>query len=295
VTSPATFGFASSLVPRPFVVLVVPSSPAKKLGPRSMPRSHPPTLITRARAALQEPGVLPHGAIVLVAVSGGPDSMALLHVLARLRSHRGMGLFAHGVDHGLRREASTELDRAERFADSLEVPFGRSRLRVAPGSNLQARARKARWDALEEAASRAGAVRIATGHHADDRAETLLMRLLRGTGARGLGVLPVRDSERIRPFIRARRVDIEAHIARHGIPFSDDPSNRDPRFLRGRVRREVLPVLEHLGPRIVEHLCRIADELSEAPAAKPAPPVPGLGLGPGFGPENTSRRRRSTP
>ncbi len=229
-----------------------------------MPRSHPPTLITLARAALREHPLAPRGSTVLVAVSGGPDSTALFHVLALLRRRLGFGLFSHGVDHGLRGEAAAELDLAEGLARRLEVPFSRTRVGVPAGGNLQARARSARWEALRAAASRAGADRIATGHHAGDRAETLLMRLLRGTGLRGLAVLPPLDVVdgviRIRPLHKALRADVDAHLARHGLPFASDPSNRDPRFLRVRVRHEVLPLLERLSPRIVEHLGRLADE-----------------------------------
>jgi tRNA(Ile)-lysidine synthase len=225
-----------------------------------MPRSHPPTLITIARAALRDHGLAPRGTRVLVAVSGGPDSMALLHVMALLRARHGFGLFAHGVDHGLRAEAAQELDLAETFSRDLDVPFSRTSVNVTPGGNLQARARDARWGALRAAALRLGADRIATGHHADDRAETLLMRLLRGTGARGLAVLQPLEGDRIRPLFRARRVDIDAHIARHRVPHAIDPSNRNPRFLRARVRMELLPELERLSPRIVEHLCALADD-----------------------------------
>ena len=129
-----------------------------------------------------------------------------------------------------------------------------------PGGNLQARARDARWEALRTAASRLGADRIATGHHADDRAETVLLRILRGTTTRGLGVLPPHDGDRIRPFFRARRGDIDGHIARHHVPYAVDPSNADPRFARTRVRIEVLPLLERVTPRIVEHRCSLADD-----------------------------------
>lgn len=225
-----------------------------------MPRSHPPTLITLARAALREHDLVPRGSRVLVAVSGGPDSMALLHVLAGLRARLGFGVFAHGVDHGLRPAAAAELDTAAAFAASLDVPFTRERVAVEPGGNLQARARAVRWASLRTAASRVDAARIATGHHADDRAETLLIRLLRGTGTRGLAVLPPLDGDRVRPFFRARRADVEAHVARHGIPVAHDPSNEDPRFVRTRVRRELLPMLLRLSPRIVEHLCSLADD-----------------------------------
>jgi tRNA(Ile)-lysidine synthase len=225
-----------------------------------MPRTHPPTLITLVRAAIRDHDLVPRGSSVLVAVSGGPDSMALLHVLARLRERLAYGLFAHGVDHGLRAAAAAELDGAEELARSLEVPFDRTRVVVEPGGNLQARARNARWSALRAAAARNGADRIATGHHADDRAETVVMRLLRGTHVASLAVLAPRAAERIRPMIHARRADIDAHIARHALPFKVDPSNADPRFLRVRVRREVLPALERLSPRIVEHLCALADD-----------------------------------
>jgi tRNA(Ile)-lysidine synthase len=225
-----------------------------------MPRTHPPTLITLVRAALREHDLTPRGTRVLVAVSGGPDSMALLHVLALLRERMGFGVLAHGVDHGLRAESGAELDLAEGFARTLEVPFSRTRVSVEAGGNLQARAREARWTALRTAASRFGADRIATGHHADDRAETLLIRLLRGTGIRGLAVLPPREGDRVRPLFRARSADVRAHVARHGIVHADDPSNRNTRFLRARVRQELLPTLERLNPGVVDHLCALADE-----------------------------------
>jgi tRNA(Ile)-lysidine synthase len=234
--------------------------------------SHPPTLVTIARRALRGEAAVERGATLLVAVSGGPDSMALLDVLARLRRPLAFGLFAHGVDHGLREGAAQELERAEAFARTLDVPFTQTRVRVPRGGNLQARARAARWSALEDAAGILRADAIATAHHADDRAETLLIRLLRGTSPLGLAVLPPRAPgtypdapARIRPVLRARRADIHAHLARHSIPFSIDPSNADPRFVRTRVRLEVLPVLERLSPRIVEHLCRLADGLASGP------------------------------
>jgi tRNA(Ile)-lysidine synthase len=243
-----------------------------------MPRSHPPSLLTLARAALGRGGLAPRGSTVLAAVSGGPDSMALLHVLAKLRTPIGFRLVAHGVDHGLRPEARRELDVAEEMARSLEVPFERTRVALEAGGNLQARARQARYAALGRAATIAGAGLIATAHHADDRAETVLLRLLRGSGPAGLAVLPSRAPlpgegvERrigltlIRPFLRARRADIDA-----------DPSNRDPRFLRTRVRHELLPLLARLSPRIVEHLCALADALGQTEAGRSGAPYgPGL-------------------
>src|SRR5262249_38511814 len=144
---------------------------------------------------------------------------------------------AHGVDHGLRSAAASELAEALRLAGDLGVPFGSTRVDVAQGSNLMARAREARFEALRAALGAArrkgdwGGV-IATGHHADDRAETMLQRLLRGTGPAGLVVLPARDGDLVRPLIRARRSDILSHVDRHEIPFAKDPTNLDARFLR---------------------------------------------------------------
>jgi tRNA(Ile)-lysidine synthase len=235
-------------------------------------RSHPPTLITLVRRAIRDHSLMGRGDRVLVAVSGGPDSMALLHVLAGLRETEGHELVAHGVDHGLRPLAAAELDKAEQLAGKLSVPFGRTRVEVTRGGNLQARARDVRMAALRRAARATGATSIATGHHADDRAETVLIRLLRGAGPRGLAVLPVRSGDLVRPLLSARRSDVLAHLARHGVAHSEDPSNRDPRFLRTRVRLELLPLLTALSPGIVGHLCALADQLAmvvESPAGGP--------------------------
>jgi tRNA(Ile)-lysidine synthase len=225
-------------------------------------KTHPPTLMTLARRAVVDDALIAYGARALVAVSGGGDSMALLHVLARLGPKLGYSLVAHGVDHGLRPEALRELDQAAAFADTLGVPFARTSVHVARGGNLQARARSNRLKALRDAAERAGCTCIATAHHADDRAETVLLRLLRGASPDGLAVLPPRRGDLVRPFIRARRRDIECHIERHAIPYASDPSNLDPRFLRARVRQELLPLLETLSPGIVGHLNGLADDLT---------------------------------
>ena len=224
-------------------------------------RSHPPTLLRLAEREIRESGLIPKGDRVLAAVSGGPDSMALLHVLSILRTRLGFELSAHAVIHGLRPEADEEVALAERKARELGVPFDVSRLRVAAGGNLQARAREARLRALRKAAKNQEASCIALGHHADDRAETVLLRILRGCGPAGLAVMPSRADDLIRPFIRARRSDVIHHLHRHGVSFATDPSNRDRRFQRARVRDEVLPLLESMSPKVVDHLCRLAQDV----------------------------------
>lgn len=241
-------------------------------------RSHPPTLLTLAERTLREECRVERGARLLAAVSGGPDSMALLDVLARLGKKLGFELVAQGVDHGLRPEAGAELDLAERHARALGVVFERTRVSLEPGGNLQARARAVRYAALEAAAERAGASLIATAHHADDRAETLLLRLLRGSGPRGLAVLPPRFENRLRPLIRARKSDVLLHLGRHGVPFADDPSNRDRRHLRVRVREELMPLLVELSPGVVAHLNALSDALSASDDARVAA-ADALGLG----------------
>jgi tRNA(Ile)-lysidine synthase len=233
-----------------------------------MPRSHPPTLISIVERTLREECGDVRNQAVLVAVSGGPDSQALLHVLARVAPRLRIQVLAHGVDHGLRPEARRELATAAQLARSLGVPFSESRVSLREGGNLQARARAARYRALEVEGMRLGAGLIATAHHADDRAETVLLRILRGSGLGGLAVLPPRTGNRLRPMVRARKSDVVAHVSRHALPHATDPSNANRRFLRVRVRLELMPLLESLSPRVVEHLTALADELHESP-----PPV----------------------
>lgn len=224
-------------------------------------RTHGPTLITMAEREIRDGALIPRGTRVLVGVSGGPDSMALMHVLSGLRGKLGFEVLAQAVVHGLRAEAEGEVELAGREAERMGVELQVTRLKVPPGGNLQARARKARLAALREAAGDRGAERIALAHHADDRAETVMMRILRGTGPAGLAVMPARAKDLIRPLIRARRNDVLSHLHRHGIPFAIDPSNQDSRFMRVRVRSEIMPLLESISPAVVEHLCALADDV----------------------------------
>lgn len=202
------------------------------------------------------------GEAVLVAVSGGSDSVALLDVLGVLRESLGLTLTVVHVHHGLRPEADAEAEGVRRLCERLGVACHVERVtvrRAPPWDGLEAESRRARHAALERVARVIGAARIATGHTADDQAETVLMRLLQGAGPRGLGgIAPVRGLL-IRPLIETRRPAIEEYLGGRGLTWAEDPSNRDVRFLRNRIRHDLLPFMAELtGASVVDALGRSA-------------------------------------
>lgn len=204
------------------------------------------------------------GARVLVALSGGPDSTSLVSALAALRTVgvvRELG--ACHVDHQLRADSAADGDFCEALCRSLGVTLERVRVSVTPGENVQAAARRARYAALRAAAKRSGADHIATGHTRGDQAETVLHRLLRGAGARGLAAIPPRRGRLVRPLIDRSRAEVLEYLAHCGVAWREDPTNSTSRFLRNRIRRELLPALEALAPRIERRLARAADLLRE--------------------------------
>jgi tRNA(Ile)-lysidine synthase len=206
--------------------------------------------------------MLQGGETVLTAVSGGADSVALLDVLHSLGSQWSLALHAIHVHHGLRPEADADAEFVRTLCERMGVPLSTERVAVRrepPWDGLEAEARRARYGAFRAVAHRIGAQLIATAHTADDQAETVLMRLLEGAGPRGLaGIAPTRGML-IRPLLGARRADVEAHLRARGLGWIEDASNRDPRFLRNRIRHEVLPFLaQAVEPSIVDRLARSA-------------------------------------
>ena len=200
---------------------------------------------------------------VLVALSGGADSTALLAALEELRRAGELKeVVALNVDHGLRAGSERDADACARVCARLGVVLRRSAVRVAPG-NVQASARKARYAALRREASLVGATLVATGHTRDDQAETVLLRLLRGSGARGLAGIPPRRGLIIRPLIDRSRAEVIAYLEERELPHIEDPTNATPRFLRNRMRAEVLPVLRAIAPHVETALARAADLLRE--------------------------------
>jgi len=198
---------------------------------------------------------------VLVALSGGPDSTALVACLAELLARGEVAeVRAVHVDHQLRAGSAAEGLACAALCRGLGVEFAGRRVTVAAG-NVQASARLARYRALREVAAEVGASRIATGHTAADQAETVVLRLLRGAGARGLGAIPPRRGALVRPLIDRSRDEVLAYLRDRGLGFLEDPTNRSPRYLRNRVRAEVMPVLRALAPQVERALSRTADLL----------------------------------
>lgn len=201
-----------------------------------------------------------------LAVSGGPDSLALLLLAAAaMRDGHLAEIAVMSVDHGLREEAAEEVALVQRVCASLAIPFTAAQVSVSAG-NLQAKAREARYAALERWAVGAGLGAVATAHHADDQAETLLMRLARGSGLSGLagvrawGHLPDGETGLIRPLLGFRKSELEAVVASAGITPVRDPSNENPAFDRVRVRQH-LAENDWLDP---EMLAESAQHLAEA-------------------------------
>jgi tRNA(Ile)-lysidine synthase len=207
--------------------------------------------------------MLQPGDHVLVALSGGPDSVATLAALDLLRARLGVTLSAMHVHHGLRgAEADRDAQFAESLAGRLGVPFVIDELApgLAEGGNVEARARHLRYAALLGKAEELGADRVATGHTRDDQAETVLLRIVQGCGPAGLaGILPVREGGRvIRPLLGCTRVEIESFLAALQLPHCNDSSNRSRRHFRNRIRHDLLPQLRQLNPRIDRALANLA-------------------------------------
>jgi tRNA(Ile)-lysidine synthase len=206
---------------------------------------------------------------IVLAVSGGPDSIALMWLAARWRSTlaRGPRLIAVTVDHGLRAEAAAEARDVKRLARTLDLTHRTMRWTgEKPKTGLPAAARTARYRLLAQAARASGATHILTAHTRDDQAETVLMRLLRGSGIGGLAAM-ARESERdgvllARPFLHVSKSQLVATLKKAKIGFADDPTNRDTNFTRPRLR-EIMPVLAAEGGD-ARNLARLASRLARA-------------------------------
>ena len=217
-------------------------------------------------------GLLAKGDRVLAAVSGGPDSVCLAHHLAEIRRRHGFELRLLHVHHGLRgREADRDAEFVRKLGKSLGLPVQVVSVEVkrraqARGKGLEEAGRELRYAALREAARRQRCNKVATAHHLDDQAETVLLNLLRGTRLSALGGIPPRrplgpNLELVRPLLAIRKSEVLAYLRVHGLKYRLDRSNLSERFTRNWLRRRVLPELETRQPRVREHLAGIAEQV----------------------------------
>ncbi len=222
-------------------------------------------LISQVRHTVLNYRMLSAGDLVLVSISGGADSVALFYVLQALTPEFGLKLHLAHLNHGFRKEAEGEAEFIRQLADREKVPYTIEKVdtpsyqrqrKVSP----QVAARELRYRFLMGLRGRLGADKIAIGHTADDQAETVLQRLLRGTGPRGLsGIPPVRPPI-IRPLLRSSRSDIESFLAERGLDFCQDGSNLVPHYQRNKIRLQLLPLLEQeYNPQVKLHLARLAE------------------------------------
>lgn len=223
-------------------------------------------MLEKVRRTMKQYHMCERGERILVGLSGGMDSMALLHILWRLSAREGWQVRALHVHHGLRgEEADGDAAFAEKICGDWGIPCQTVRLDVAAEAQrrklgLEEAGRILRYEALRDGA--AGG-RIAVAHHANDQAETLLMRLCRGTGLSGLTAMrPVREDDVIRPLLFCGREEIRAYCLAENIPWREDSTNQEVTYTRNRLRHQVLPLLEQVHGGSVRHLVETAELLA---------------------------------
>ena len=224
-----------------------------------------PPLVAAVDRALVAAGLPARGETLVVGLSGGADSVALTAALAALRRRRGFALVAAHLDHGLRPGSADDAAFCHALCEALGVTLraGTARVRERAGrekGGVEQAARRERYSFLRRVRDDEGASAIAVAHTRDDQAETLLLRLLRGSGSSGLGAMRPRSGELLRPLLAVPRREVLAYLAERGLAWREDPSNRELGFARNRVRHELLPYLEErFNPRVRAALARTAD------------------------------------
>ena len=212
-------------------------------------------------------GMLPSaGGLLLCAVSGGRDSVCLLHYLANLAPGRGFSVAAAHLNHKMRPEAQRDEDFVRALCRKLDVPFYTEAVPVYEtaepwGLGVEETGRRLRYDFLQRTADTIGAERIATAHHAQDQAETVLLNLLRGTGPEVLAGIPPVRGRIVRPLLQTSRREIEDYLAEHRLAHVEDSTNQDIHYARNRLRRELWPQLETINPALTRSIGRTAEIL----------------------------------
>ena len=208
----------------------------------------------------------PKGGVLLCAVSGGRDSVCLLHYLASIAAERGFTVAAGHLNHRMRPEAQRDEDFVRELCRTMNVPFYTEAAPVYEtaarwGLGVEETGRKLRYDFLFRTAEQIGAARIATAHHAQDQAETVLLNLLRGTGPEGLGGIPPVRGRIVRPLLQTSRTEIEDYLEAHHLSHVEDSTNEDTHYARNRLRRELWPALETINPALERAIGRTAEIL----------------------------------
>jgi tRNA(Ile)-lysidine synthase len=202
----------------------------------------------------------------IVAVSGGPDSVALLDLLAGVPHGSRLSFHVAHLDHGIHSDSESVFAMVRGLAGQYGLPFHGRRIELG-STATETRAREARYQWLEQLAEEIGAGIIFTAHHRDDQVETVLMRILRGTGPAGLAGMAVCRGKLVRPLLTVPRAALVEHVRERGLPSWDDPANRDPRHQRSWVRTELLPFLRERVPDIDLRLSRLARQAARQRAA----------------------------
>lgn len=204
--------------------------------------------------------------IILLGVSGGPDSMALLFALSSLKEELDFSILVCYVDHKLRPESKDEVVFVSQTSKKLGLPFILKELnieRMKRQGSLEEIARIARYRALEEARIESNSNKIAVAHHLDDQVETIIMRIIRGTSIKGLRGIPIKNKNIIRPLMCVWREEILDFCKKNNISYVIDRSNLSTAFTRNRIRLELLPKLSEYNPRLKEAIIRIAIQAEE--------------------------------
>ncbi|BBW98115.1 tRNA lysidine(34) synthetase TilS [Geobacillus sp. FSL W8-0032] len=230
-------------------------------------------MIEKVRAFIDKHRLLAEGTTVIVGVSGGPDSLALLHVLLSLRGERKLRLVAAHVDHMFRgRESEEDMEFVKHFCAQHRIVCEAAQIDVRAfqrrmGMGAQEAARRCRYDFFAKMMEKHRAQYLALGHHGDDQVETILMRLVRGSTSKGYAGIPVKrpfqGGDLIRPLLAVSRAEIEDYCAKEGLAPRRDPSNEKDDYTRNRFRHHIIPLLRQENPRLHERFQQYSEMMAE--------------------------------
>jgi len=227
------------------------------------------SLINRVKKTIKKYALLKPKSRILIGVSGGPDSICLLHILNQLKDEYKLQLFAFHLNHQLRGKESDEDEKfVKQFCQKLKIPCQIKRAKVRKYAkqkklSLEQAAREVRYQLLEQTRKRLRCDGIALGHNANDNAETVILNLVRGTGLTGLcGIPPIRDRI-IRPLLEIERDEIMQYLINNKLTYRVDKTNRNPKIPRNFIRTKIIPQLKKLNPRLIETISKLSNILRQ--------------------------------